>query len=129
MILRRTTPTTPFRQWTSTCPLACDIFRPKPDDRHHTHSSRILVVRRSSLKYALWKTAWRWQHWGDGEVEFLGMSDLQKDAEYWHRTTLELIESIYQVKDKALGDPFGEHARWHEILPELSRIILTGRSA
>jgi len=48
------------------------------------------------------------------------MSDLQKDAEYWHRTTLELIELIYQVKDKALGDPFGEHARWHEILSRVT---------
>ncbi len=47
------------------------------------------------------------------------MSDLKHEAERWHNKINELIDSIYQVKDNALGNPFGDDAKWHE---RLSRV-------
>ncbi len=47
------------------------------------------------------------------------MSDLKHEAEHWQNKVNALIESIYQVKDNALGNPFDEGARWHE---RLSRV-------
>jgi len=44
------------------------------------------------------------------------MSDLQKEAEHWHGRVDDLIETIYRVKDGALGNPFGEAAKWHNQL-------------
>ena len=35
------------------------------------------------------------------------MNDLQKSAEHWRSKVAELIKVIYQVKDGALGSPFG----------------------
>ena len=47
------------------------------------------------------------------------MSDLQKDAKHWHGRILDLIASIYQVKNEGLGRPFEEDGKWHE---NLSRV-------
>jgi hypothetical protein len=44
------------------------------------------------------------------------MSDLQRDTEHWHGRATKLIETIHQVKDGALSNPFGEDAKWHERL-------------
>jgi hypothetical protein len=41
------------------------------------------------------------------------MNDLQKSAEHWRSKVAEPIKVIYQVKDGALGSPFGPDARWH----------------
>jgi len=48
------------------------------------------------------------------------MNDLQKSAEHWRSKVAELIKVIYQVKDGALGSPFGADARWHEKLSNVT---------
>lgn len=48
------------------------------------------------------------------------MSDPQKDAEHWRGKVTELIKVIYQVKDGGLRSPFGENARWHEKLSNVT---------
>jgi hypothetical protein len=48
------------------------------------------------------------------------MSDLKKDAEHWRGKISELIKVIYQVKDGALHSPFGEDAKWHEKLSNVT---------
>jgi len=48
------------------------------------------------------------------------MSDLKEDAARWRGKITELVKMIYQVKDGALRNPFGEDAKWHEKLSQVS---------
>lgn len=44
------------------------------------------------------------------------MTPLQMDAQRWHDRISAIIDEIYEVKDGALGRPFGENDKWHEKL-------------
>ena len=43
------------------------------------------------------------------------MSDLKKDAAHWRGKITELIKVIYQLQS-----PFGEHAKWHAKLSNVT---------
>lgn len=48
------------------------------------------------------------------------MTDFRKEVEYWHDKVNDLTTSIYQVKDNALGNQFGEAAKWHAALSNVT---------
>jgi hypothetical protein len=48
------------------------------------------------------------------------MSDQKKDVAHWRGKITELVKVIYQVKDGALQSPFGEHAKWHAKLSNVT---------